>query len=48
MYRYTSGSTLFDKISRFHLMEVIDYYASAEEKESLKGVIGKIMMDLPF
>lgn len=45
---HVEASGMFDGISRSHLLEVVEYYASEEEKEELKTVIGLLVMDLPF
>lgn len=41
-------SSMFTKLSRSSLMEIIEYYASPEEKKNLKAVLDKMVMDLPF
>jgi hypothetical protein len=41
-------SSQFDGISKAHILEVVDYYASDEEKRELSEVLGLCALDLPF
>ena len=41
-------SSLFDGVSKSHLLELIEYYADDAEKRELKSTIFRISMDLPF
>lgn len=41
-------SSLFDGVSKSHIMELIEYYADDAEKRELKSTIFRISMDLPF
>ena len=40
--------SLFHRVSKSHLLEIITYYASAEELERLKPQLALLTLDLPF
>ena len=45
---HVEASTTFGGISKSHILEIVDYYASEEEKRALSEVLALCALDLPF